>query len=61
VKVYVEVQLATDDDMTVRCAKLQGVAGSESFSRLTRIIEDAMRHYAREVVTNRDRLGAPVA
>ena len=60
-KLYIEVQLATDDDMTVRRAKLEGVTGSENFNRLTRIIEGAMRHDAREVVVDRDRLGVRVA
>lgn len=60
-KVYVEVQLASDVDATVRRTKLQGVTEAEDFHRLTRVIESVLKHYAREVVTDRDRLGAPVA
>ena len=61
VNIYVSVQLADEVDAAVRTVRLKGAVEDESFIRLTRVIESAVRHYARGVVIDRDQLGTRAA
>ena len=57
-KLYVDVQLATDTDLIVEGVRIKGAAQRQAFEKLATFAERVMRRYAREVAVQRYWVGA---